>query len=622
MKIMTAKIAAVFIVIVLAIGAIVVQNNYFSTSAPAHLVLLLPDNADAQSPKVQVWLDAIEEEGFLVTVMHDSAFLHPWTNRSKFSGVILPDQVHKVASDSLITTLDDYVTKGGKLMLVYDAGIWSLESRYTSNFSRFSHLAGVNYAHYNKLQKETISWQPVLASEKTFSTLRIPPGKYHPYGELAVKKSPRIDYVKVQDDKLYSISGYEHMLINYDIYATDYKYNGEVLMQSPKGDVIAGKRSHGKGTVLYVNLSLGYLKGRTDGLFLHSFLHYFANHIVQLPYLAAVPDGVGGIVMNWHLDSNVAFRPLKRIRDLGIYKQGPYSIHITAGPDSLFIGDQAGLNVPENKRSQKWIKYFKEKGYQVGSHGGWIHDRFGEYVKDKPTEEFERYLVKNKQALEKVLAQPITEYSAPKGNHPEWVTSWLAKNKINSYYFTGNTGMSPTRSYRNGVLNNPEVWSFPILPYRDMAGFEELRNHKIKSTVVSRWLTQASEFSADTNTLRLIYFHPRGALFYKSAIRDWLAMADVLQSQKRFRWYTMTEISKFLTSRNKIKWDFEAEKKLHTFTANHTDSMNSFAWMLSRSIYNKPVITEGNARITLSNNHWSIIAGKGKKLIFTSTTIN
>lgn len=625
MKTMTSKITVSFLVIVLAIGVFAVQNHYFSESTPAHLVLLLPDKADTTSPKVQVWLDAIEEEGFLVTVMHDSEFLKPWIDRAKFSGVILPDQVHKEASDSLISTLGNYVEDGGNLMLVYDAGIWSLKGRYSSNHSRFSDLAGVNYALYDKLQDKTITWQPVIASANTFTALRIPPGKYHLYSTLAgqtSKKYPAIDTTKIQADKTYSISGYGNALINYDVFETSGQYNGEILLQSPKGDIIAGQRQHGKGTVLYVNLALGYLKGRTDGLFLHSFLHYFANKIVQLPYLTAVPAGVGGIVMNWHLDSNAAFRPLKRLRESGIYNQGPYSVHLTAGPDSHFVGDKLGLNVPKNKTIQKWIKYFKEKDYEVGSHGGWIHDHFGLHVSKKLTKEFENYLIKNKRALEKVVGKPITEYSGPHGNHPEWITEWLSKNGINSYYFTGNTGMAPTRSYRDGVLKNSNVWSFPVLSYRNMAGLEEFKDFKIKAGVVKDWLNQTSEFTANTHSLRLIYFHPRGVLHYKNTVRAWLDKAGKLQRQKRFRWYTMTEMSKFLTSRTKVQWDFKANQDLHTFSANHPENLNNFTWLLSTDVYDKPSITEGKAVVNISNNQWSVVASKGKKITFTSKKLN
>ncbi|MBE9516647.1 MAG: hypothetical protein IME93_06680 [Proteobacteria bacterium] len=621
MKSTASKLTVTFLIIALATGIIAIHNYHFSKSTPAHLLLLVPDSGDTESAKVKVWLDAVEEEGFLVTVMHDSEFLRPWTNRSLYSGIILPDQVHKVASDSLISTLASYVEKGGKLMLVYDAGVWSMEGRYTSNHSRFSDLAGVNYAYYNKLQEKTVTWQPVLGSTRTFAALRIPPGKYHPYDDLASEKTPAIDLKKTQADKTHSISGYENALINYNIYNTGSQYNGEVLLQSPKGDIIAGQRQHGNGTVLFVNLPLGYLKGRTDGLFLHSFLHYFANKIVKLPYLAAVPAGTGGIVMNWHLDSNVTLRPLKRLRGLGLYQQGPYSIHITAGPDSRFVGDKTGVNVPNDKRIQKWIKYFKDKGYQVGSHGGWIHDRFGDHVTNTPTTEFENYLVKNKQALEKVLGAPVTEYSAPKGNHPEWVTGWLSRNNIYSYYFTGNTGMAPTRSYRNGILQNENIWSFPILPYRDMAGFEELLDYKINPVIVKKWLVQTSEFTANTRSIRLIYFHPRGALHYKNAMRAWLAKAEKLQQQKRFRWYTMSEMSKFLTRRSKVQWDFNVDQDIHTISASHPDNLNKLTWVLTADVYGKPRITEGNGVVKNFNNEWVVIAGKGKKLTFTTKAL-
>ena len=620
MKTTKTKLVVTFLIVALAIGVVATHNYYFSKSSPAHLLLLVPDSADTESPKVKVWLDAVAEEGFLITVMRDSEFLRPWTNRTLFSGIILPDQVHKVASDSLVSTLATYVENGGKLMLVHDAGVWSLEERYTSNRSRFSDLAGVDYAYYDRLKEKTITWQPVLASTRTLAALRVPPGKYHRYYDLADRKFPAIDTKKVKSDKAYSISGYENALISYDIYKTDSQYNGEVLLQAPRGDIIAGQRQHGKGTVLFVNLPLGYLKGRTDGLFLHSFLHYFANKIVQLPYLAAVPDGVGGIVMNWHLDSNVTFRPLKRLKGIGIYQQGPYSIHITAGPDSRFFGDKTGVNVPENKRIQEWIRIFKAKGYEVGSHGGWIHDYFGDHVKNKQTKEFENYLVKNKQALEKVLGTPVTEYSAPIGNHPEWVTGWLSKNNINSYYFTGNTGMAPTRSYRNGVLKHANVWSFPVLPYRDMAGFEELRGYKIKSAVVKNWLNSVSEFTANTRSSRLIYFHPRGALHYKQAMSAWLAKADKLQRQNRFRWYTMSEMAKFLAKRNKVLWDLKVGQDIHTFTANHPYSLSKLTWLLADDIYQKPKITKGNGVVKHSKNQWVIIAGKGKILTFTAKT--
>ncbi len=67
-----------------------------------------------------------------------------------------------------------------------------------------------------------------------------------------------------------------------------------------------------KGSVLFVNIPLGYLEGYTDGLPLHAFIKYFASRVLSLPYLMPVPDGVGGIVLDWRVDSNAAIKAFRR----------------------------------------------------------------------------------------------------------------------------------------------------------------------------------------------------------------------------------------------------------------------------------------------------------------------
>ena len=39
-----------------------------------------------------------------------------------------------------------------------------------------------------------------------------------------------------------------------------------------------------------------------------------------------------GSVLNWHVDSNAAIKLLQQINSWSLLQQGPYSIHITAGP--------------------------------------------------------------------------------------------------------------------------------------------------------------------------------------------------------------------------------------------------------------------------------------------------
>ena len=585
---------------------------------PTSLVLLLPDHTDLHDPKVTIWLDAAREEGLLLTPMRDSDFLHPWFDRRRVAGVILPDQVHKVASDVLIDTLNQYVAQGGQLMLVYDAGIWTSNQRYAEHASRFSDLAGIAYGNYRELGAKVSDWSPVLASRNTLKALQVPPGKYAPYDVMReYAKTPMVDR-NLLNQPLYSLSGYDHPVLSYDSFVTTGHYQGAVLMQTVQGNVAAGIHRHGQGDVLFVNLPLAYLKARTDGMLMYAFLRYFGERMVHVPMLASVPDGVGGLVMNWHLDSNVSLPALEKLRGLGFYKQGPFSVHITAGPDAARKGDGAGLDVPHNKKTQAWIKFFQAHGYAVGSHGGWIHDYWGSKVPDKPTPEFENYLKLNKQALEKVLGQPVVEFSTPEGNHPDWVTDWLHANGFLAYYFTGDSGMAPTRSYRGGKLRYPKLWSFPILTYRDMAGFEELRAGGVTGAQVTHWLHAISEFCVDNRNVRLIYFHPRGALLFPKAMRSWLGLTADLQQAGKFRWYTLSGLSRFLNRRLQTHWRVTQNGETQVFHAENSQTLAGQVWLLDKAHYARPAILAGKATIEDDGMQWLIHAEDGKRLQFSA----
>ena len=614
------QIIIITIIMICLMTVIVYQKSHepLQQVEVATLILLLPDDTDLNTPQVKIWLDAASEEGLLVKPMYDSDFLHPWFDRSQVTGVILPDKIHKIAGNPLIDSLDQYVAQGGHLMLVYDAGIWMGDQRYAERYSRFSTLAGIDYANYKQLKDNVSTFSPVLGNSRTLTAMQIPPGKFAPYNIMRTNEKLPATNAFLIDKPLYSLATYEFPVISYDSFVTSGSYQGQVLLQTPSGNVAAGIHEHGSGKVLFINLPLGYLKGRTDGVLLHSFLRYFADDITHVPYLASVPDGVGGLVMNWHLDSNVTLFALEKLRGLGFYRQGPYSVHITAGPDVVKKGDNAGTNVAGNKKIQNWIKFFQKRNYTVGSHGGWIHDYWGINVPEQATTEFENYLELNKQALEKVTQQAVVEYSAPVGNHPEWVNNWLHENNILAYYFTGNSGMPPTRSYREGNLAYENLWAFPVLTYHEMAGFEEFHDSGLSNETTAEWLRGITDFSVKNRTVRLIYFHPRGALLYPQAMRRWLAHTEKLNTRRQFRWYTMSGLSQFLNRRLKTNWTISEADNKHTFRAENTENLQGHTWVLNKARYARPEVVEGKASINDDGNYWLISAEAVSKIKFSA----
>lgn len=592
---------------------------FFSSKGPDSIILLVTDSLLFDDPRVKVWQSAAAEEGLHLTLMTDSDFMRPCNNLQQYAGLIVPDQIHKIASDMLIDGIKNYVREGGNLLLVYDAGIWNTLGVYPTARHRLSELVGVDYALYKSMLANSIVWESVTGKAASFSSLVIPPGKYVQQQPEQTQQSEKLVSLA---DKSYQLTTYGYEMLRYPSFVTRGAYAGETLLTQSNGNLFAGQRRYGKGSVLFVNTPLGYMKGETDGMLLHGFIRYFADNILQLPYLASVPDGMGGLVMNLHLDSSVELQPLAKMQELGFYQQGPYSIHITAGPGKLTADDRQGLDVSTNQQIRQWIEFFRQRNHVIGSHGGWLHDYFANRISADRQEEFVSLLALNKQALEEVTGVPVREYSAPKGNHPQWVSEWLEQQDMLAYYFTGNSGMGPTRVYRDGMLRQEKLWAFPIQNYRNMTGFDELKFGKVTDQQVKNWLLEMTDFSVRNRTSRLIYFHPRGVIHYPQAAKSWLAYTAEKIESNQFRWYTMSGLAEFLNARDQVHWQVKQKNRSHMFSASHpSGALAQQTWVLPRSKYKKPEITQGRARLGKDSSRWLVIAESGTSLEFVAERI-
>jgi hypothetical protein len=619
-RILIAVISVILLVLIAWMVTSWATRDRFRSTAD-RLLLLVPDGTSFSDPKVAMWLDAGSEEGLHVVPVHDSDFLRPLWGESDCAGVILPDSIHKQASDLLIATLRRFVAGGGKLMLVYDAGTFSLNGTFAAGRSRLSDMVGVDYALYDKLGDKTIQWNIVTSTNAIVGQMEIPPGKYYPFHAETSTTAAKDDFTSSPGGKFETeLRRYKYGDLQYPSFVTSGNYTGEVLFHSSNG-LVAGEKSYQKGSVLFVNLPLGYLKGNTDGLLLHAFLKYFAGHVLSLPYLMPVPDGVGGLVLNWHIDSNAAIKPLQEMSSWKIMQQGPYSIHITAGPDVSQEGDTRGFDVEHNPISRGLIRKFMGLGYSVGSHGGWIHDYFSAHVETDNPKDLEKFLVLNKNALAKVTGKPVAEYSAPNGNQPPWVTNWLESHGFVAYYFTGDTGMGPTQGYRNGERETRNVWAFPILHLDRAAGFEEMSTEGYSASEIERWLLAITNFASEQQSVRLVYFHPPGILQYHDLVDRWMEQTGHLKAAGTFRWYTMTELANFLNSRKKVKWKVSKNAGLMTVAANHPQTLDHETWRLSVSRFAEPRVVQGAAKVVRDNDAWMIIAGDGKDLRFETETL-
>lgn len=592
------------------------RNDKYHWTAD-RILLLLPDGTSISDPYVTLWLDAASEEGLHIVPIHDSDFLSPVRGEQKCAGVILPDSIHRQASDLLVAGIEKFVANGGKLMLVYDAGTLNLEGRYAPGESRFSELAGVKYALYNKLGAQTIQWNPIFSASSTIRQFNIPPGVYYPIEPptaSAAHSSEGSSNFQVQLTR-YKLGGLE-----YPSFAMQGTYSGHTLFYTSHA-LVAGERSYEKGLVLFVNLPLGYLKANTDGLLLHAFLSYFANNTLLLPCLMPVPDGIGGLVLNWHVDSRAAIEPLQELTSWSLRYQGPYSIHVTAGPDTIAFGDKLGVDVEHDHLSEQLIQEYESWGNAIGSHGGWIHNYFAAHVETESPEQLSPLLAMNRDALGEVVGKPVVEYSAPNGDQPQWITHWLEEHGFIGYYFTGDAGMGPTQGYRDGKRSGRSIWAFPIVHLGLAASFEELTRLHYPDSEIEDWLKGVVDFSSSHHVVRLIYFHPPGILVYHQVFDHWLDETARLKANSRFRWYTMTQMATFLNSRKQVKWKVSEKSGTLTVDATHPKTLAHDTWSLSIKKYSRPVVVHGTAEVAQEDGHWMVIAGPCKQVEF-QTAVN
>ena len=458
---------------------------------------------------------------------------------------------------------------------------------------------------------------------------------------LAVAEPASLDaaVAAMADDPLHVWHGYLLGPLVYPSYVTQGEFGQlpgqQVLATSPQFGLVAGVNPVGRGRVLFVNLPLTYLKGRTDGLMMHGFLRYFAHEMLGLAHLSAMPGGVGGLSYNWHLDAKAAQAPTQDLVKLNVFgdPRALFSIDMTAGPDTIVPGDKLGWNLPKNKIAQQLLVNFARTGHAVGSHGGWIHDYYGKRVTEDNAlqntgracvnsvlriDNYLQCLVLNRQAVDGAIKKPSRSYSAPEGNNPLWAMDWLEQQGVVGTYFAGHTGLGATRQWRDGQLRNPKVWVFPVTPQGLYATFEEFQAYGVPKADVQAWYRELVDFGMAYNTSRLVYAHPPGAAPWSDVLLDLLAYAKA--QGPRFAWYTMPQLADFLSERLQVQWTQtpDAASGLTVFEARHPQSLAQMTWRLPRDRYaNAPVLLQGSASIDSSDErYWTVRASGGTLLRF------
>jgi hypothetical protein len=311
------------------------------------------------------------------------------------------------------------------------------------------------------------------------------------------------------------------------------------------------ERPLANGHLVFAGLPLAQLsvQGESQGARL---LLERAAELGRLPRLWPTPGGKGGMAINIHLDSRIHLSYLNDILARWPSEVRP-TWHVTAGPDCDQEGDGKGVAAGDPGRGRPFVAKLRAVG-EVGSHGGWIHNLWGNQAGTWPLDRLEHYLDLNEQALAEF--GPLTSFSAPVGLHPEIINPWLIRHGVRAFYLIGESGSPPTRPWIGGHAWGYPMWAFPVSTDGAYASVYEFRAAGLSVADADRWLRDLLDFCGRTHSLRLMYGHPVEWQDYRAA---YFGLVDSLAKQVQedhMTALTLTEYADFLDRHEKVRWSF------------------------------------------------------------------
>ncbi|MCP4606606.1 MAG: polysaccharide deacetylase family protein [Proteobacteria bacterium] len=532
------------------------------------LVIFNPSEVEQKGYILNGYASILDEEGIPFEMVTGASLL---ASEAKLvarahPALIFPDGVSRHLPDDLEIWLRRYLKHGGNLLVVFDSGSTDHRLNY-KKVPLFTSMTGIDYCLYDELIEEAFTTASLrFVDEQATAHFQIPPGKLTTDLKICGYAYENLQY-QISRNRPAKSSSVDR------IYAWAELKNGERIPALTL-------RTQGKGKVMYVNLPLGELKTvSTDDMIARSVLRTFLLQEVKIVHLANTPQAKGGFIFNWHIDNNLEWDNIPRFAERNYLRENmPASIHITAGDFVNMPSDGKGFRACRSTKGRDTVKIAEKYG-EIGSHGGWRHDWFESGVRSGRLKEkqIDKYIKMNSECLEEVTKKKVVEYSAPGGVHPQPITTKiLERHGIYAYYFTGDSGSSPNRTFSNGEMVSSKTIAFPVMPFRTLASFHEMHVNHVSPEELTKWLLKTVDYIANNRLVRLVYSHLYDLAFYpeyQQSFETLLEHLDELQQQEKLNIAPMRVFAEYLLRFLKTKQVYVKTEKGWSIKVSNPDTL-------------------------------------------------
>jgi hypothetical protein len=579
-----------------------VYQNYELANSPNYAALIVYNKAYLKSHGylLEAYKSVLTEEGVpweAVEISSLAAIAAKKLAKTK-PAIIFPDGLLQTMSEGMQTWSRDYLENGGNLAIIYDAGVKAPKG-YFYEQALLADIVGINYITFGKLREKAYGTGQIrFNSKEDADFFEIPPGKISDHILISGYIYGNLSYPVARSEFLESIP--QENIFAYAITREGNKYPALVL------------RKYGKGNVFYVNLPLGYLKAYSDDLPLRAFMRTFLFDVANIAHLVNTNGGKGGLVINWHIDSSLEWANiLEAIENSILNNDLDYSIHITAGNYRDKQGDRLGFDAcVKGRDSAKLLLPFGT----IGSHGGWAHNWFSNNLEkgNLSAYDIEFYINRNKACLESITGYPQLEYSAPNGVHPQpEVTEILEKLGFTCYYYTGDCGSAPNRTFYKGRMVSANVIAFPVSPFGKSASLFEMKRDGFSEPEVQQWLFDLVDYTIRHRSARLFYSHLYDLHYYPQATRNFLRYLEKKQFEGKLQVGAMSTFAKFFHNFLKTEFSCRLEGKNLYIMLKNDAGLKGLTVAVPRHKYR--VETQANLRRTQDDNYYYLTVDEDVK---------
>lgn len=539
------------------------------------LLVYNPNNISSENNIKEAYESVLLEEGVAFKAIEVTQLLSLSAGSIAVNNPVLifPDNIAQQIHDETKSWLMEYLSAGGNIAVIYNAGVKDKKGRYLEK-AVFSEITGLNYERYSKKKEHSYGTGYFqLYDKKKSDYFQFPRGKLDSDNYLCGYKYGKLKYPAALNELTRPLDPEE--IYAYTVLEDKTKYPALVV------------RKHDKGSILYANMPLGYLKTTGDDLPLRSVLRTFLFKIVKIPHLMSTPFGRGGIVINWHIDASPDYPSITSVVEKEIIRKSlECSLHITAGDFRDAVGDKIGFDA--EGEGKPYVEIVKTFGV-LGCHGGWAHNWFAKNVEDKTfrADKIRYYIKKNKDALERLVGYKIEEYSAPEGTHPQPEnTEVLNALGMIAYYYTGDSGSAPNRTFSDGKMVSDKVIAFPVMPNHKYASLFEMEDDDLTAEEIGKWLLNIGDYVYENKTVRLFYSHLRDVSpLYEIAFKNFLDHLENLQSQKKIIVKPMGYFAKFFLRCLKSEYSFNQNNGKLAVTLKNPEGLNEITAAIPKHKY-------------------------------------